>query len=40
MRGSVTVEAGGMMQIQALISLNLIIAVWLIEALIVQVFLS
>lgn len=40
MRGTVTAEASGMMQVQALISLNLIIAVWLIEALVTQVFLS
>lgn len=40
MRGGVAVEASGMMQVQALISLNLIIAVWLIEALVTQVFLS
>ncbi|MFN8451587.1 MAG: UbiA family prenyltransferase [Anaerolineae bacterium] len=40
MRGGVAVEASGMMQIQALISLNLIIAVWLIEAIVTQVFLS
>lgn len=40
MRGTVAVEASGMMQVQALISLNLIIAVWLLEALIHQVFLS
>jgi 4-hydroxybenzoate polyprenyltransferase len=40
MRGTVAVEASGMMQVQAIISLNLIIAVWLLEALIRQVFLS
>ncbi len=40
MRGGVAVEASGMMQVQALISLNLIIAVWLIEAIVTQVFLS
>jgi 4-hydroxybenzoate polyprenyltransferase len=40
MRGTVTADASGMMQIQAIISLNLIIAVWLLEALIRQVFLS
>lgn len=40
MRGTVTVDASGLMQVQAIISLNLIIAVWLLEALIRQVFLS
>lgn len=40
MRGGVAVEASGMMQVQALISLNLIIAVWLLEAIVTQVFLS
>ncbi len=39
MRGGAAVEASGMMQVQAIISLNLIIAVWLIEAIVRQVFL-
>ena len=40
MRGTVAVEASGMIQVQAIISLNLIITVWLLEALVRQVFLS
>ena len=40
MRGGVAADASGMMQIQAIISVNLIVAVWLIEAIVRQVFLS
>jgi len=40
MRGGTAVEASGMLQIQAIISVNLIVAVWLIEAIVRQVFLS
>jgi len=40
MRGTVTLETSGMMQVQAIISLNLIIAVWLIEVLVRQVLLG
>ena len=40
MRGGVAVEASGMMQVQVLISLNVVIAAWLIEAIIRQVFVS
>ena len=39
MRGTVTVDPSGALQIQALISLNLIIAVWLIEVVVTQVLL-
>jgi 1,4-dihydroxy-2-naphthoate octaprenyltransferase len=40
MRGGVAVETSGMMQIQALIAINLIVGVWLIEAIIRQVFIG
>lgn len=40
MRGSAVVEASGMMQVQSLIVLNLTIAVWLVEVIVRQVFLS
>ncbi|MEP7291399.1 MAG: prenyltransferase [Chloroflexota bacterium] len=39
MRGGVAVEASGMMQVQVLIALNVVIAAWLIEAIVRQVFL-
>ena len=39
MRGGTAADASGMLQIQAIISVNLIVAVWLIEAIIRQVFL-
>ncbi|MBI1259115.1 MAG: hypothetical protein GC204_16725 [Chloroflexi bacterium] len=39
MRGGVAADASGMMQVQAIISVNMIVAVWLIEALVRQVFL-
>jgi 4-hydroxybenzoate polyprenyltransferase len=40
MRGGVAVEASGMVQVQVLISLNVVIAAWLIEAIIRQVLVS
>ena len=40
MRGGVAADASGMMQVKAIISVNLIVAVWLIEAIVRQVFLS
>lgn len=40
MRGTVAADASGMMQIQALIAVNLIVGAWLLEAVIRQVFLS
>lgn len=40
MRGGVAVDASGAMQIQSLIALNLIIGVWLAEALFTQVFIG
>jgi len=39
MRGGTAADASGMLQIQAIISVNLIVAVWLIEAIVRQVFL-
>lgn len=40
MRGGTAVEASGMIQIQVLIAANFIIAAWLVEAIVRQVFLS
>jgi hypothetical protein len=40
MRGSVAVEASGMIQVQFLVVMNLTIAVWLAEVVFRQVFLS
>lgn len=40
MRGGVAADASGAMQIQVLIAANIIIVVWLIEAIVRQVFLS
>lgn len=40
MRGAVTQEAGGLMQAQMLVILNLTIGAWLVEAVIRQVFLA
>lgn len=40
MRGGVAADASGAMQIQVLIAANIIIVVWLVEAIVRQVFLS
>jgi len=40
MRGGVAVDVSGTMQIQVLLALNVVIAAWLIEAVVRQVFLS
>ncbi len=39
MRGTVAVDASGLIQIQVLIALNIVIAAWLVEAIVRQVFL-
>ncbi len=40
MRGGVAVDASGLMQAQAIIAINLIVVVWLLEVIVRQVFLG